>query len=117
MEIDGEDSLDQEFIDKYIREESKDSDAETNSFKERFKPKDSGAMEVFGSIGEGESYPEHNNFNRRHWDSNRDDELPDERTKSTPGPMTEVKKEILKYLEKDSLTLDTCERINKDWKK
>ena len=110
-----EESFDHEFISKYIREDS--NDAAVNSFKQKFETKQSGSIEVLGSVGEGENQVGNNNFNRRRNEENAGPELHREKSKFTSSPASKAKQEFLKHLEDDSLTVDTCNRVNHDWKK
>ena len=72
------------------------------------------ATEVFGRIGESEIYSENPNFYRR---KKEYDDIPEKHIKveSTSKPLTEAKKEFLEHLEDESLSVDTCSRINHDW--
>lgn len=109
-------SNDYGFISKYIREDSNESEA--NIFKEKFKTKELGVTEVFGSIGEGESFLEGTNFNKRWGNENGfSSEDSDEKNKAIPNNDSEAKKEFLKHLEDDdSLTIDTCSNLNRNWR-
>jgi len=111
------------YISKYIREDSKDNEMEANDFKQRFKSKDSGTIEVFGSVGEGESFSENNGFKKRYnqdgrnnWDGG-DDENDDDKANSGSEPTSRAKKEFLDKIQEDSLTIDTCSNVGRDWKK
>jgi hypothetical protein len=117
-------SVDYGFISKYIREDS--NGIAGNLFKEKFKTKEIGSTEVFNSIGQEDDYPEKGNFNRGYnnkYNQDNDseefeDESSDEKVKSTPGPVSEAKKEFLEHLKKkDALTVDTCISLTHDWKK
>lgn len=120
-----DDSIDYGFISKYIKEDF--NDAEGNLFRERFETKKSGATEVFSSIGQGESYSQgsgNNSFKNRYNKSeisgqNYSDEeievdIPIE-SESDSTPVTEAKKEFLENLKDESLSVDTCSNVNKDW--
>ena len=74
------------------------------------------ATEVFNNIGEEELHSENSNFFKRQRQEN-DEFEPSNEIESSSKPITEAKKEFLKHLEDDSLTLDTCDRLNHDWKK
>jgi len=76
------------------------------------------ATEVFNRIGEGESFTETPNSYKR-FTKYRDEEEdePEVKIESTSVPLTEAKKEFLDHLNKDSLTIDTCEKITHDWNK
>jgi len=76
------------------------------------------ATEVFNRIGEGECFTENPNFynrQKRQYDDN--DEEPEVKVESSSKPLTEAKKEFSEHLEKDSLTIDTCEKLTHDWNK
>jgi len=127
--------VDEGFINKYIREDN--NDAEASLFKKRFVGgggggNHSGAVEVFGSVGEGESFLEGTNFNKRwgnkngfssdNYDSNEenDDDNDDEKPKKTKfnsNTASKARQEFLKELDDDSLTVDTCSKVAHDWKK
>jgi len=137
----GEDSsIDYEFLNKYIRDDSDENSKNQESFSEKFKIKKlGGPTEVFGSIGEGESYSQYsqntdngggnsnngnNNFKRRYNSGNtNEDEENDEKIKAsskvefTSKPISEAKKEFLEELEDESLSVDICSQVNKDWGK
>ena len=74
------------------------------------------ATEVFNRIGEGESFSEKPNFYRRKSEENNWFEKQNE-IESTSNPITDAKKEFFKELEDDSLDIDTCGKLNHDWKK
>ncbi len=115
-------SVDDGFINKYIREDN--NDAEMSLFKKRFggEGNHSGAVEVFGSVGEGESFLEGNNFNRR-WgnkggfSSNDSDDSDEKKTKFNSNTASKARQEFLKELDDDSLTVDTCSKVAHDWKR
>jgi hypothetical protein len=131
------DSIDYEFISKYIREDSCEAEgnlkkSDEDNFLKKFEAKQSGAVEVLGSIGEGESFSdkEYNGFNNHNkWKNKESEKYESDETdeeveiesdiKSSSKPLTQAKKEFLKHLENEnnSLSIDTCDRINKDWKK
>jgi hypothetical protein len=118
-----ESSVDYGFMNKYLRNESDNSKKEN---KESFLPvkfgaSKSGATEVFGNVGEGESYSENNNFNngfkKRY---NKEDDGPkifEEKSKVTPSIVSAERQKFLKQLEDESLSIDTAGQINHDWKK
>ncbi len=111
-------STDDGFIKRYIRD---DLDENPEQFlREKFETKKSSATEVFSRVGEGESYRENNDFNRRWNKANEDDvgiKTSNEKVEFTSKPITEAKKEFLEHLEDESLSIDTCSQINKDWKR
>lgn len=77
------------------------------------------ATEVFNNIGEEEMHSENPKFYRRGREEDYDesDELKSsEKIESTSKAITEAKKEFHEYIENDYLTVDTCERLNHDWK-
>ena len=74
------------------------------------------ATEVFNNIGEAEIYSERPNFRRRYDDYSDGNDAP-QKTEFTSKPLTEAKKEFLKHLEDDSLTVDKCSTITHDWNK
>ena len=75
-------------------------------------------VEVFNKIGEAEMHEGSNSFGRFN-KFNRDDDSsePVHKVESSSKKLTEAKKEFLEHLEDDSLTIDTCENVNRDWKK
>lgn len=121
-------SVDYEFISKYIRGDSDENSKNQENLSKKFETKKSGATEVLGSIGEGESYSQYsqntegNNFKKRYNTKNEDDEN-DEKIKAsskiefTSKPLSEAKKEFLEHLENESLSVDICNQVNKDWEK
>lgn len=74
--------------------------------------------EVFNRIGEAEMHESSNSFERFN-KFNRDDDSSESVHKIESGSkkLTEAKKEFFENLENDSLTIDTCEKVNHDWKK
>lgn len=115
-------SVDYTSISKYIKEDSEiKKNQNKNSFSnEIFKSKDQTSVEVLGSIGEGESYSE-SGFNK-----NQDQEINTSDKPSQPSekidsikPNTKAKQNYLKqiYGDNNSLTVDTCNQVNKDWGK
>jgi hypothetical protein len=74
------------------------------------------AVEVFNRIGEAEMHESSSNFYKRQREDN-DDFEPVHKIESSSKPISNAKKEFLKHLEDDSLTIDTCEKMNHDWKK
>jgi hypothetical protein len=134
--------VDYEFMSKYLRDDSdKIKEKEESFLPVKFGASKSGSTEVFSSIGEGESYPENNNFNNRFNNgfkkqynyNNSDEDIPIEgdfddsqesgdfkrksQVTSSPKPITEAKREFLKHLEDESLSIDTCSKINHDWER
>ena len=77
------------------------------------------ATEVFNNIGESEIYSENSNFHKRQDEENEGFETSDkiEKIESISKPVCEAKKEFFKHLSDDSLTIDTCSKINHYWKK
>lgn len=122
MEKGIEEEGDYGFISKYIKDDNrlKELKNEKKGFPvNNFTNCRSNCTEVFGSIGEGESFSE-NPFNKRNGNerdsanSKSDEEIENE---SDVKPDTEAKKEFIKHLQDDSLSLDTCDKINHDWKR
>ncbi len=74
------------------------------------------ATEVFNRIGEAEIYSENPYFNRRVKRENEGVE-PAGKIESMTKPILDAKKEFFEHLEDDSLTIDTCGKLNQDWKK
>ena len=134
------DSVDYGFISKYIKEDSGvgNDDKENREFSKRFETRNSNSTEVFSSIGQGESFSgsdnqgnnynnSNNGFKNRYKDSNISGQNYDEdievdipedvETKSESSPVIEAKKEFLKQMQDESLSLDTASRITHDWGK
>lgn len=74
------------------------------------------ATEVFNRIGEAEIHSEDYNFYNRTRGKNNGFETSD-KIEFTSKPISKAKKEFLKHLENDSLTIDTCSKLNQDWGK
>lgn len=117
-------SIDYKFISKYIRDDSNEDKENLKKdnqghFLEKFETKKSGPVEVLGSVGEGESYSENTNFNKRQNEENEGFEKSNsnEKVEFTSKPLTDAKREFLKHLEDESLSIDTCSNINRDWKR
>jgi len=119
-------------------------DREGQILNEKFSAEKSSATEVLGNVGEGGSFPEKDDsvFHKKPWENkggyynkdNEDDEdygdeeekvgenykgdkkstTPNETIESASG-IAKAKKEFLKNVNDESLTLDACERVNKDW--
>jgi hypothetical protein len=80
------------------------------------------ATEVFNNIGESELHSEGENFFRRYRKEggNSEEFVSSEKIESItkPGrPVTNAKKEFLKELEDESLTIDTCSKLTHEWGK
>ncbi|MFH1358887.1 MAG: hypothetical protein ABIH37_03305 [archaeon] len=116
-----EDLNDYEFISKYIRDDSDQDNLkkenENQVFKEKYKLKEQGSTEVFNSIGESEGYSENSNFHKHHNEDSSMFEVSDEKVESIAKPLTSSKKEFIKQLNDDSLTIDTCSKLTHDWGK
>ena len=124
-----DETIDYSFISKYIRDDSTDGKADVkkesvgNFSIKNFQTQDRNVVEVFGAVGEEEGYSGNSNFNKKPWqeDSELSEESDEENEKIESGPeskiATEAKSEFIKHLEDDSLTVDTCNRLNHDWKK
>jgi hypothetical protein len=116
-------SIDYGFISKYIKEDI--NDAVGDLFKKKFENKKSGATEVFGSVGEGSSYypdpdSENRNFNDRKNEDDEGFETPQKKVESITKPMAKAKQEFfdnLKDESNESLSIDTCNQLNRDWKR
>lgn len=117
-------AIDYEFIRKYIRDDSdKNKEANQTDFSLNFvSQKQSGtSTEILSREGEGESYRENSDFNKKPWQKNKGFEEPletdesNETIESQSKPLTEAKKEFLEHLEDDSLTVDTCTKLTHDW--
>ncbi len=94
-------SEDYGFLRKYIKNES-------DKFKKIplvFKEKNS-HVEVFGRIGEGESYPEKINSHDEDFESSN------EKIESKSNSVSDAKRKFLNEIEDDSLTIDTCRKVN-----
>lgn len=116
-----DESSDYGFISKYIRDDNdngKSNDEEIKSFKDRFTMRQSGTVEVFGSVGEGESFSNNfnnsSNFNGKRFHKKEEDFDEDENNEES-SKTSEAKKEFLKKIKEDSLSLDTCEKVGRDW--
>jgi len=116
-------SIDYEFIRKYIKDDSncdkadlKKEDKRPLSWKD-FESEKQGTIEVFNNVGEGESYPENTNFNKKQDENNEGFETFNGKVECIPKPNSEARQEFLKHLEDDSLSIDTCNRLNHDWKR
>ena len=125
--------FDDSFLKKYIRDDNteKEKESESNFLKARFETKNSGATEVLNTSGESYDYSDNSNnnsFKKKSYGgnskSNNDDEESFEigleaqdniRVESSSKPLSEAKKEFLDQLEDEALTLDTCDKINKDY--
>ncbi|MFA5259218.1 MAG: hypothetical protein WC979_04795 [Candidatus Pacearchaeota archaeon] len=134
--------IDYDFISKYIKDDPSLNNPDLKKDDEpslfgKIEIRKSGATEVFGSIGQGESHSYgnsgnqgnsgNNNFKKK-WNNNYnnnedgDDEIDisvenesGEENKSVSKSVIEAKKEFLEHLNDDSLSLDTCGSVNKDW--
>ena len=113
----GEDfSIDNEFLKKYIRDSANDKKEDEGHFSEKdFEMKKLGPTEVFSRVGEGESYPDNKSFNKRSNDENVG-EAPN-KVEFNSNPVSEAKQEFIKHLENESLSIDTCRKVNQDWKR
>ena len=59
-------------------------------------------------------HSESSNFYRQ---QREDDFEPVNKVESASKPLADAKKEFFEHLEDDSLTIDTCENVNRDWKR
>jgi hypothetical protein len=74
--------------------------------------------EVFSRIGEGESFSQNSRFhNKVPENGDYDPDNDNEDNISVTKPMSKVKKEFFDSMNKESLTIDTCNKLNHDWKK
>jgi hypothetical protein len=75
--------------------------------------------EVFNNIGQEEMHYENPNssFKRYRKEEVDDADLESEKKVEKKSKISEVKKEFIEYLEDESLTVDTCAKVNHDWKK
>lgn len=105
-------SVDYGSISKYIRKNSK-----KDSPYKKFETQKQGTVEVFGRVGEGEGNLENSNFHKRQEEENEGLTASSEKLKFTPKSNSGARQEFLKHLEDDSLTIDTCNRLNHDWKR
>ena len=106
-------SIDYEFISRYIRDDSKE---DKKNIKKVFETEKQNPNEVFGSIGEGESFSKNFNLHKNREEDSTGIVESDVETLSESKPISEAKKEFIKHIEDDSLTIDTCSRLNHDWK-
>ena len=124
-------SIDYEFLGKYIRDDSNKDKQSSNgnfSFKNFESQKQNGEIEVFDSVGEGESFSSpninnnQNSFNKKPWQKNKGFEELDESDESSEkieskSNISDAKKEFMEHLEDESLTVDTANKLNFDWKR
>ena len=85
------------------------------------------AVEVFTRKGEGQMYSDsfssNNNFNNSYNNHNRfkkrDEDDSDESfvKVESKGPISAAKKEFMEELEDESLTVDACDGLNREWGK
>jgi hypothetical protein len=77
--------------------------------------------EVFNRIGESEIHSENSNFYKKRGGENEGFERFREpnKSESISKPISDVKKEFFEHLKDNdnSLTIDTCNNLNHDWKK
>lgn len=138
--------IDYDFISKYIKDDPSLNNPDLKKDDEpslfgSIQIRKSGATEVFGSIGQGESHSYgnsgsggnfgnsgNNNFKKKYYNNNNEDDADNEidisveeesgeENKSISKPVMEAKKEFLDHLNDESLSVDTCSRVNYDWKK
>jgi len=74
------------------------------------------ATEVFNNIGESEIYSQNPNFYRKKSEGNEGLTISDE-VETITKPISDTKKEFFDKMQDDSLTIDTCSKLNHDWKK
>ena len=126
-------AIDYEFLKKYIRDDS-DKSKETNQSdfsikKFESQKQNSNGTEILARDGEGESYRENTNintnFNKRENREDEEDEINEENEEFDDSSekiefqsnISDAKKEFVKHLDDESLSIDTCTRINHDWEK
>tara|TARA_B100001971_G_C17874733_1_gene375077 strand:+ start:161 stop:532 length:372 start_codon:yes stop_codon:yes gene_type:complete len=123
MVDDGDDDCGEfEFASKYIREESGDGKKESNDNKNGFEIKEfeivsKEVVEVFGSVGEGGSVED---FKGGIGSFSKEDDMVDDSNEvieSQNKVVSGAKKEFLDNINDESLTVDACDRVNKDWGK
>jgi len=105
------------FISKYIKDGTEPNN-KNNGRKfssNMFKSECRGSVEVFGKIGEGGGNTEDSNGHYKHEDDENFDES--KVTIESKSPITDTKREFIKQMEDDSLSIDTCTKLNHDWKK
>ncbi|MBR9704767.1 hypothetical protein GOV12_05110 [Candidatus Pacearchaeota archaeon] len=105
-----------ESINKYIRDDSKEDNNKSNNFSKKFEINNNGPTEVFGRVGEGESYSNNETSHKAKEDVDESFSKIKEKTVSK-SPVTDAKQDFIKQMEDDSLTMDTCSKVNKDWNK
>jgi len=77
------------------------------------------AVEVFNNIGESEIYSDNSNSYGRNRYRKKDDEFEESETTDkieSKSPISDEKKEFLESLGNDSLSVDTCINLNRNWK-
>lgn len=75
------------------------------------------AVEVFNRIGEEELHSGNPRFNRRGAQEDDDGEFDDfNEVECRSSPISDIKKEFFEQLEDDSLNVDTCSGLTRDWK-
>jgi|ETNmetMinimDraft_2_1059921.scaffolds.fasta_scaffold34096_2 anaerobic ribonucleoside-triphosphate reductase len=105
-----------EFVSKYIRDEGDlKKDVKSGFLVEGF-GSSSGEVEVFGSVGEGGSSEESREENKDHVTESISSDK-NEKIVSMDKPLLEVKKKFFEDLNDESLTVDTCNKLNRDWKR
>ncbi len=102
-------SIDYEFISKYIRDDSKEVN---RNVKRIFEKDKENVNEVFSSVGEGENFSSNPIFHKKFREEDLGLDVSKIETESESNPLSEEKKEFIKHLEDDSLTIDAAERLN-----
>jgi len=109
--MDEKDSEVSEFISKYLRDDSYVKPAESLSM---FKQSSIGVTETFNNIGEPSNYSEDSkDYDKSKFEENKSLEQCEKI--EDKSPIAEAKKEFLDEIENQSLTLDTCSQINRDY--
>jgi len=103
-----------DFISKYLRD---DSDVKPVNGLSIFRFRNEKVTETFNNVGEPDSYSEEvKGYGKREDNKFEEGESSEPREKiEVKSPIAEAKKEFLDEIENQSLTLDTCSQINRDW--
>ncbi len=104
-------TIDYEFLSKYIRDEP---DENREDVKEESKGFQEPLQERQESIGSYRSANDEGNYDLV---DSMDDDSSDCETIETSSSMTAARQEFIRSQEDDSLSIDTCSKLNHDWKK
>jgi hypothetical protein len=111
-------SIDYEFLKKYIRDDSPEEKQDNNSdFSKKFTIEKQTSVEVFGSVGEGESFSKNPFVHKKREFEESDLSFESPEKIESKSNITDAKKEFIEHLEDDSLSLDTCSNLTNDWNK